>query len=512
MKISQRIITVVAALSLPAGVSTLRAETIKLVTPGALPEAQALYDALQGISGHRTLIGQHNYPATRDRNSQFATKYFGKMPAVWTSDFGFAAEGDTDSYLARPDIVEEAIRQHRMGAIVSICWHAVPPTADEPVTFRPKPGADPARLASVQGKLLDDQFRDVLTPGTALHAKWEAQVDAVAIFLKKLEEARVPVLWRPYHELNGDWFWWGGRSEGEFTTAALFRQIFNRMVKHHGLKNLIWVWSTDRVSRPGMEHEKFFPGTEYMDMLALDVYGRDFAQSYYESLVALSQGKPLALAEVGNPPTREVLAKQPLWTYYAVWAGMVRNSTRKQYAELFEDSRILGLDDSGYAEAMAAYRKACDLPPVDIPLVAGNFSGTWVLNEEQSTFGPSGPGVAPAKLEIVHEDAVLSVKTTMVREYADDETTGQVYPLNGTEVKGVFRGHPRTTIATEGDNRGSVSMDSITELSSGPDGRKINSREMWTLSRNGTQLTIHSVSDSFRGSGKMEQTLVLDRR
>lgn len=509
MKTSLRII---AALVLSAGVPPLSADTIKLVTPDALPEAQALFDALQALSGNHTLIGQHNYPATRDRNSRFAAKYYGKMPAVWTSDFGFAGEGDTDSVHARTDIVDEAIRQHKMGAIVSICWHAVPPTADEPVTFRPKSGADPAKLESVQGRLLDEQFRDVLTPGTALRAKWESQVDAVAVFLKRLEEARVPVLWRPYHELNGDWFWWGGRSEGEFTTAALYRQIFDRLAKHHGLKNLIWVWSTDRVSKPAMEHAKFFPGIECVDMLALDVYGSDFAPSYYDSLVALSHGKPLALAEVGNPPTREVLARQPLWTYYAVWAGMVRNSTRKQYAALFEDSRILGLEDGGYATAMAAYRKACGLPPIDIRREPGDFSGTWVLNEDKSTFGSFGPGFAPAKLEVVHKDDVLSVKTTMIREYADDETTGQTYPLNGTEVKGAFRGYPRTTIATAGDNRWSISMDSVTEVPIGPVGRKIKSREMWSLSDNGAQLTIHSVSDPFRGSEKVEQTLVFDRR
>lgn len=83
------------------------------------------------------MTGQHNDPNSKDQNSRFASKYEGQSPAIWSSDMGFAKDGDPDSYLARPDIVREAIRQHKKGSIITICWHAVPPTADEPVTFQP---------------------------------------------------------------------------------------------------------------------------------------------------------------------------------------------------------------------------------------------------------------------------------------------------------------------------------------------------------------------------------------
>ena len=287
---------------------------IKPVTPDASPEVRALLQVLQDLSGKYTLTGQHNYPNTKSRNSEFAARYTGKTPALFGSDWGHAKAGDSDSYLARPDIVQEAIRQNQLGSVVTICWHAVPPTADEPITFRQMPDSDPKKLTSVQGKLLDDQFKDVLTPGTALYQKWCAQVDAIAVFLKQLDAAHVPVLWRPYHEMNGDWFWWGGRT-GQYSTIALYRQLFDRLVNHHHLTNLIWVWSVDRVSRPGMEHAKYFPGIDFVDILALDVYGNDFAQSYYDSLVGLAQGKPVTLAEVGNPPAPEVFQRQPKWIY-----------------------------------------------------------------------------------------------------------------------------------------------------------------------------------------------------
>lgn len=501
------------ALALLAGVGPLAAApAAKPVTPGAMPEAVALLETLQAISGRYTLTGQHNYPATADRNSEFARKYTGKMPAVWTSDFGFAAEGDTDSFLARPIVVAEAIRQHRRGALVSLCWHAVPPTADEPVTFRPLPGSDPARLKSVQGKLLDEQFKEVLTPGTALHARWLAQVDAIAVCLKQLQEARVPVLWRPYHEMNGDWFWWGGRTEGAYTTAALYRQIFDRLVNHHQLKNLVWEWSVDRVGKPGMEHEKYFPGIEFVDVLSLDVYGNDFAQSYYDSLVKLSQGKPLALAEVGNPPAPAVMAQQPLWTYYATWAGMVRNTTRKQYAELMQDPRVLNLSDPAYAGVMADFRRACGLPAIKIEVPPADFSGTWVLNEELSKFGRRGPGFTPVKLVVEHRDNVLAVQSTLISEFAADEVTELKVPLDGTEVKTTFMKFPRTTTARLGEDRASLVVESTTEFPSSPAGTKVKSVETWTLLEAGNRLSIHHTAPSFSGPGRTEQTSVYDRR
>ncbi len=266
------------------------------VNPNATPEAKALLDLFYRISGNYTLTGQHNYPNTKDRNSRFAARYTAQTPAVWSTDMGFAEDGDTDSYLARPDIVKEAIRQHKKGSIITICWHAVPPTADEPVIFQPRGPVARDSLASVQGQLLDEQFKEVLTPGTRLYNRWAAQVDSVAVYLKKLRDANVPVLWRPYHEMNGDWFWWGGRV-GEYSTIDLYCQLYDRMVNYHHLNNLVWVWSVDRPSTPIRQFSNFYPGNDYLDILSLDVYGSDFNQAYYDSLMALSEGKPVVLGE-----------------------------------------------------------------------------------------------------------------------------------------------------------------------------------------------------------------------
>jgi mannan endo-1,4-beta-mannosidase len=192
----------------------------------ATPEARALLELFYRISGKYVLTGQHNFPNTRDRNSRFYARAVGKTPAIWSSDFGFAKDGDKDSYLARPDIVREAIRQHRKGAIVNLCWHAVPPTADEPVAFQPIPGANVPkdRLASVQGQLTDEQYTELLTPGTPLHRKWEAQVDEIAKFLKQLQDANVPVT-IPGTPASMFWRWMFTAATSSRSTTTIWRSF-----------------------------------------------------------------------------------------------------------------------------------------------------------------------------------------------------------------------------------------------------------------------------------------------
>ncbi len=483
--------------------AALRSQTASAgpVTPDASPEARALLQLLSSISGKYTLTGQHNYPNTRSRNTDFATSYLGKTPVIWGTDWGHAKGGDSDSYLARPDIVQEAIRQHRRGAIVTICWHAIPPTSDEPGTFRPLAGADPKKLASVQGHLLDEQFKDLLTPGTPLYDHWCAQVDVIAGYLKQLEANHVPVLWRPYHEMNGDWFWWGGRTTEPYSTRTLYRQLFDRLVHHHHLTNLIWVWSMDRVHGPAMEHAKYFPGLDFVDVLALDVYHQDFAQSYYDSLVALAQGKPLALAEVGNPPSPAILAQQPRWAYYMTWSGMVRNTPRHDYVVLFRDPRVLNLEDSTYADATAAYRQACGLPKLHFVPPRANFTGTWLIDEDRSDFGVSGAAFSPARLDLAQSERNLVVRSTQITEASDDQVTEETLLLDGTESKTQFMNSPRVVTAHLSADGQQLALTS-TLIPTWAPGTKFVAQETWHLADAGRHLVIERTSSTPTGPQK----------
>jgi mannan endo-1,4-beta-mannosidase len=329
--------------------------SVKPVTSHASPEAVALLKYIHGISGRRTLTGQHNYPATKDVSTRQAVAAWGKTPAVFGQDFGFAAPGDKDAVAARPEIIAECKRQYEAGAIITLCWHAVRPTDDEPVTFR----------ESVQGKLTDRQWNELITPGTELNRRWCTQVDVIAGCLKQLRDAHVPVLWRPCHEMNGDWFWWGGR-RGERGTIALYRQLFDRLVNYHHLNNLVWIWNVDRPSTPQRQFADFFPGRNYFDIAALDVYHGDFSPAYYRDLLKLAGEKPIALAEVGPPPTLDVLEQQPRWAWWMLWADMIdtKPSATGAMRTLVNSPRSLSLDDPEYLRGIAPLRAASGLAPL----------------------------------------------------------------------------------------------------------------------------------------------------
>lgn len=352
-----RCLVVSAALMLLVGCTTTSSTTSHPpapVTPNPTPEARALLQVLYSLSGQRTFTGQHNYPNTKDASTREAAQVSGKVPAVFGQDFGFAAPGDKDAAAARPEIIAEIKRQHAQGSIITLCWHEVRPTDDEPVSFKD----------SVQGKLTDQEWNELLTPGTGLYKRWCAQVDVIAAYLKELQAAKIPVLWRPYHEMNGDWFWWGGR-RGERGSAALYRQLFDRLANYHQLNNLIWVWNVDRPSNPQRQFVDYFPGTNCFDVASLDVYRSDFQQSYYDELLRLAAGKPIALGEVGPPPSRAVLDQQPRWSWWMIWADMVKDrwsGDTNALRTLVDAPRSFSLSDPGYFEAIAPLRAASGLP------------------------------------------------------------------------------------------------------------------------------------------------------
>jgi hypothetical protein len=145
----------------------------------------------------------------------------------------------------------------------------------------------------------------------------------------------------------------------------LYRQLFDRYVHHHQLNNLVWVWSVDRPERADRRFADYYPGREYFDIAALDVYG-EFKQSYYDDLLKVAAGKPLALAEVGRAPSLEILAQQPGWTWWMTWAGMGggrRTEGVNPMRTLVDDPRSWSLSDPDYVKAIAPLRLASGLPP-----------------------------------------------------------------------------------------------------------------------------------------------------
>ena len=244
-------------------------------------------------------------------------------------------------------MIEEVKRQYRNGAVIALTWHEVRPTDDEPVSFRD----------SVQGHLTDAEWKELLTPGSPLNIRWCAQVDVVAGYLAQLRDAHIPVLYRPYHEINGNWFWWGGRP-GKDGSSALYRQLYDRFVNVHHLDNLVWVWNANAPNGSNAGPiDEYYPGAQFADVVTLDVYG-EFKQEYYTNILALAGDKPIALGEVGGLPSPEILQKQPRWTYFMVWSEFIQEHNPLDLVNaVYHDPQVLTREDPRLAGPLAAIRK-----------------------------------------------------------------------------------------------------------------------------------------------------------
>jgi mannan endo-1,4-beta-mannosidase len=306
------------------------------VDPDATTAARALLLEIDSLSGHATLSGQHNFPNSVSRYSDRVYDLTGKYPGLFGQDLGFSSDPDKNLTLGRASLVEEVTRQYRAGAVIALTWHAVRPTDEEPVTFH----------GSVQAHLTDWEWKQLLTPGTDLYLRWCRQADLVAGYLRELQDAGVPVLFRPYHEMNGDWFWWGNRT-GPEGSAALYRQLYDRFVHLHHLHNLVWVWNVNSPNDHAAPIDAYYPGPGYADVISMDIYS-SFEQKYYDSMVALAgPNHPIALAEVGTMPTLDILARQPRWTYFMVWSGFEESAnTPEQLASIYHASNVIDRGDS----------------------------------------------------------------------------------------------------------------------------------------------------------------------
>lgn len=224
--------------------------------------------------------------------------------------------------------------------------------------------------------LTQHPLSDLTTPGTEANGRWMQTLAKVADGLEELKNAGVVVLWRPFHEANGGWFWWahpkhknGWTPAGEF--VALWRHMFAYFVQERDLDNLLWVYNANYRSSPGLlPVDYYYPGAAYVDLVSLDIYADTLypapaAQRGCEDLRAFD--KPIALAEVG-PATfsGEFDAFQvikfiqdfcPETTYFLFWnswestgfSGPVRHKAalidQRNYRQLLNHPWVITLDE-----------------------------------------------------------------------------------------------------------------------------------------------------------------------
>jgi len=304
------------------------------VTPGASPEAQSLLAYFSDIYGKKILSGQQEGGrGTNELGPELAyiTNTTGKLPALLALDFIFCTEQSgmrDDQHL----VVKHAIDWYtnRKG-VVAFCWHWFAPAGE-------------------RGFYTKDTKFDLargMTEGTPEHAALLCDLDVIARELELLRDAHVPVLWRPMHEVNGRWFWWG--AQGPEPYKKLWRLMFENFTVQHHLTNLIWVFS------PGAETDlaDWYPGDEYVDMIGQDYYPMDGshgpAKDVFDELVAIGRGNKLvAMSENGPIPDPARLAGEKAgWLFFTTWSGktLTENNSKEQLCKVYHDPYVLNLGD-----------------------------------------------------------------------------------------------------------------------------------------------------------------------
>lgn len=306
-------------------------------------QARQVLNYIERISGTSTLTGQHDKPGAPTASFNQAQTITGQYPAVWGSDMGFTSSG-LDTMYNRQGVVNEAKSKWAAKSLVTLTWHMCRPDRAAPCSWDGNVYNAP---------LSSQQWNDIVTPGTTLYNQFIARIDEAVPYLQQLRDANVPVLWRPFHEMNGSWFWWGGNAAN---SKKLYQIMYNRYVNTHGLSNLIWVWNVDRPSNGAPAN--YYPGSSYVDILSMDIYSGDFNPSYYNTMVSLAAGKPIALGEVGDLPTPAQLNAQPKWAYFMGWTEHLTGSnTNAEIQTTYWDYRMITRNEVNVSRENAAYNK-----------------------------------------------------------------------------------------------------------------------------------------------------------
>lgn len=271
------------------------------VNPDAMPEVGMVLDYLADVSAHNRILSGQESPFDMQyvRHIQRLT---GKWPAIIGLDFYCE-----DTVSLRPGMIATAIEYWRAGGLVTICWHQHSPKESLP---------DAGGWESVRSSMSQDEFDQVVTPGTPLFERWAKNVDIIAAFLQELRDSGVIVLWRPYHEMNGSWFWWGGHRPSSF--KRLWYNMYDRLTNRFGLNNLIWVWSPNNAVNAAY----YLP--EFVDVGGVDLYtsrrddGRWRTQD--ATLSRILGDKPYSITECGLVPDPEYLRSLTGYSWFLVWA------------------------------------------------------------------------------------------------------------------------------------------------------------------------------------------------
>lgn len=252
---------------------------------------QKVYNYICETYGSAIISGQQEstWMGSPDYEMDYIYEKTGKFPAIRGLDY---INNDFDG------VNERAVEWWEKGGLVSICWHwGTPP--------------DGVGYESSKGTI---DLDEALTEGTDLYNGMIEQMDRAAEALLELQEAGVVVIWRPFHEFDGEWFWWGKGGSENF--KKLWQLMYDRYTNYFGLNNLIWVLGYSHRLQPD-----WAPDSSFYDIGGGDCYDGGTQSGRYQRLIAyLGEDIPLAYHECGAiPDPDELVAENTDWVWFLTW-------------------------------------------------------------------------------------------------------------------------------------------------------------------------------------------------
>jgi len=330
------------------------------VTPNATESAVKLYNFLRENFSKKTISGimtgdMSGYTLGADFKTHDDVKYIytrtGKYPALVGLDFLFAT-GPNASQGWNMEYTDKAISiakgLWKAGGIPAFTWHWKDPLDKKDAFY--------IQSAAGTNEYTDFDFSTGFKSGTtewntesAAYKGIVADIDHIADYFLELQKEGVAGIFRPLHEAGGKWFWWSINSGEQF--AALYRLVFDRMVKVKGVKNMIWVFNPE-----GSTVTSWDPGSEYYDVLSIDIYNsaNDHSSnaSAFDKFKSASNGtKILALSENGPiPDVNNMHTDEAVWSWwmpwYSTWSGTWPGQTKDAvWKSNMGDERVISLED-----------------------------------------------------------------------------------------------------------------------------------------------------------------------
>jgi len=167
--------------------------------------------------------------------------------------------------------------------------------------------------------------------GTWENDVFNADLAKVATSLKQLQDEGIAVIWRPFHEAAGGWFWWGKDAD---SCKKLWIAMFDYF-KEEGVNNLIWVWTSES------DDDDWYPGDSYVDIIGRDLYNKDTNEStsVYLNEFGRYGHKVIALTEMGTVGLlSEQWAAGARWAWFMPWYGTNDNGDKHATDEWWIDA------------------------------------------------------------------------------------------------------------------------------------------------------------------------------